>query len=65
MFEHEPDLLTRKQAQELLQISKTTILSLIHDGYLTAIKIAGSYRIKKEDLILFIERSNKSPYIRF
>ncbi len=32
MFEKEPDLLTRKQCQNLLQISKTKMLDLIHDG---------------------------------
>ena len=57
MFENEPDLLTRKQAQNLLSVGKNTILKLISDGYLPAIIIAGSYRIKKNDLIDFIEKS--------
>lgn len=58
MFENEPDLLTRKQAQELLCVGKNTILNLIRDGYLPAIVIANGYRIKKDDLILFIEKSS-------
>lgn len=57
MFEKEPDLLTRKQCQHLLQISKSKILELIHDGWLPARKLAGSYRIEKTDLIEFIENS--------
>lgn len=57
MFENEPDLLTRKQAQELLSVSKNTILDFIHNGYLPALIIGNSYRIKKEDLISFIEHS--------
>lgn len=57
MFEYEPDLLTRKQAQELLQVGKNTILNLIQEGYLPAMVIANSYRIKKEDLINFIEKT--------
>lgn len=57
MFEYEPDLLTRKQAQDLLCVGKNTILNLIHDGYLPAMIIANSYRIKKEDLICFIEKT--------
>ena len=57
LFENEPDLLTRKQAQLLLSVGKNTILKLISDGYLPAIMIAGSYRIKKCDLIDFIEHS--------
>ena len=57
MFEREPDLLTRKQCQHLLQISKSKILELIHDGWLPARKLAGSYRIEKTDLIEFVEDS--------
>lgn len=57
MFEKEPDLLTRKQCQHLLQISKSKILELIHDGWLPARKLAGSYRIEKTDLIEFVENS--------
>lgn len=48
MFEKEPDLLTRRQAQELLHVSKNTILKMIQDGELPALMIAGSYRIEKE-----------------
>lgn len=58
MFEHEPDLLTRKEAQYLLLVGKNTILNLIYDGYLPALVIANSYRIKKSDLIRFIENSS-------
>lgn len=62
MFDYEPDLLTRKQAQDLLCVGKNTILNLIHDGYLPVIMIGNSYRIKKEDLINFIEKSSVSYY---
>lgn len=57
MFKNEPDLLTRKRCQELLNISKSKMLELIHNGYIPAITIAGSYRIMKSDLIEFIEHS--------
>ena len=57
MFKNEPDLLTRKQCQDLLHISKSKMLELIHNGFIPAITIAGSYRIKKSDLIDFIEKS--------
>lgn len=56
MFKDAPELLTRRQAQELLQVSKSTMLDYIHSGNIPAITIAGSYRIKKEDLIEFIMR---------
>lgn len=62
MFENEPDLLTRKQVQDLLAVGKNTILKLISNGYLPAIVIAGSYRIKKNDLIDFIEKSMLENY---
>ncbi len=57
MFEKEPDLLTRRQCQNLLHVSKSKMLELIHEGFLPAGKLAGSYRIKKSDLIEFIENS--------
>lgn len=58
MFEKEPDLLTRKQCQELLCVSKSTMLKLIHEGLIPARKIAGRIRIEKTDLIEFIQYSS-------
>lgn len=55
MFRYEPDLLTRKQCQELLHVSKSKMLKLIHDGSVPARKIDGRFRIEKSDLIDFIE----------
>ena len=57
MFEKEPDLLIRKQCQNLLHIGKSKMLELIHDGWIPARKIAGGFRIEKSDLIDFIENS--------
>ncbi|MGY3666236.1 MAG: helix-turn-helix domain-containing protein [Roseburia sp. 1XD42-69] len=57
MFEKEPDLLTRKQCQHLLQISKSKMLEFIHDGLIPARKIAGRYKIEKSDLVDFIKYS--------
>lgn len=62
MFEYEPDLLTRKEAQALLHVGKNTILNLIYEGYLPAIIIANSYRIKKEDLIHYVENTAPKTY---
>ena len=58
MFDNEPDLLTRSQCQKLLHISKNTMLNLIHEGYISARIIAGSYRIEKEELEAFIKNSS-------
>ena len=52
MFKNEPDLLTRKQCQDLLHISKSKMLDLI-----PAHIIAGSFRIEKADLIDFVQNS--------
>ena len=38
MFEKEPDLLTRRQCQRLLQISKSKMLEFIREGYIPARK---------------------------
>lgn len=57
MFKNEPNLLTRKQCQDLLHVSKSKMLELIHNNYIPAIVIAGSYRIFKSDLIEFVEHS--------
>lgn len=57
MYENIPDLLTRKVAQNVLSIGKSTILNLIHTQKLPAIRIGNRYRIKKVDLIDFIENS--------
>lgn len=54
MLDDYPDLLTRKQAQELLHIGKNRILKFIHTGRLRALVLDGRYLIKKEDLIIFI-----------
>lgn len=62
MFEKEPDLLTRRQAQELLHVSKNTILKMIHEDKLPAIMVAGSYRIEKRSIIEYIRDSRKEAY---
>ena len=62
MFEKEPDLLTRRQAQELLHVSKNTILKMIHEEGLPAIMVAGSYRIEKRNIIEYIRDSRREKY---
>ena len=46
-----PDVMTPKQVQELLQMSRATIFRLIEKGDLPgAVKIGGSWRIDREML---------------
>lgn len=47
MLEDYPDLLTRKQVQELLHMGKNRILDHIHSGRLRALILDGRYLIKK------------------
>lgn len=54
MLEEYPDLLTRKQTQELLHMGKNRILNYIHTGRLRALVLDGRYLILKEDIINFI-----------
>ena len=56
MFEDYPDLLTRRQAQELLHMGKNRILGHIQSGRLRAMILDGRYLIKKEDVVDFISR---------
>lgn len=54
MLENYPDLLTRKQTQELLQIGKNRVLNYIHTGRLRAMVLDGRYLIRKDDILDFI-----------
>lgn len=56
MFENYPDILTLKQAQNMLHIGRNSMLDLIYSGEIEAFKIKGKWRILKSDLILFIRR---------
>ena len=57
MYENLPDLLTRKETQKVLCVGKNTILNLIHAKKLPAIIIGGRLKIRKDDLIDFIDNS--------
>lgn len=55
------DLLTIKQASEMLKVSKLTIYRNIKSNKLPAYRLGRDLRIKKADLIAFLEknRTNK------
>lgn len=61
MFESIPDILTRKETQQVLKIGKNKMLQLIHNQLILARIIGNSFRIKKDDLIDFIKNS---PYYK-
>ncbi len=47
MFKNEPDLLTRKQCQDLLHISKSKMLDLIHKDLIPHISSQEVSELKK------------------
>ena len=54
MLENYPELLTRRQTQELLHISKNRMLKYIHTGRLRALVLDGRYLISKGSVLDFI-----------
>ncbi|MDE6567388.1 MAG: helix-turn-helix domain-containing protein [Lachnospiraceae bacterium] len=60
-----PPIMTRKDLQNILQISKNTALELLQTEKIDSFQIKGRYRITQESLIRFIEEStyfNKTGY---
>lgn len=58
MFETQPEVLTLRQSQEILQIGRTTILGMIKRNELKAFKVRGRWRVKKDDLIEYLSSSD-------
>lgn len=54
MLSNYPDILTTKDACELLKISRHTIYKLIHANEIKAKKVARHYRITKYSLIQYL-----------
>lgn len=52
-----PPIMTRKDLQEILKISKNTALELLQNGLIDSFMIKGRYRITRDSLIQFIEHS--------
>lgn len=52
-----PPVMTHKEAQEILKISKNTMLELLQNGNIASFTIKGRYRITREALLEFIRES--------
>lgn len=52
-----PDILTIHDCQEILQISRSMMLRLLHDGEIPAFRIGNRWRIRRESMLDFIERN--------
>ena len=52
-----PPIMTRKDLQEILQISKNTALELLQTEQIDSFMVKGRYRITRDSLVQFIEYS--------
>lgn len=53
------DVLTVKETREILRIGMNSMYHILHSGELKSIKIGRIYKIKKEDVIEYINRKSK------
>jgi excisionase family DNA binding protein len=54
------DLLTVKEVAEILRVSQPTILRMIDDGELRAIRVRNQWRIRRSDLDEYLQRGGSS-----
>ena len=52
-----PPIMTRKDLQEILQISKNTALELLQTEQIDSFMVKGRYRITRDSLMQYIEYS--------
>lgn len=52
-----PDVLTLRECQKILQVSRGTMLRLLHEGEIPAFRIGNRWRIQRKEILEFIERS--------
>ncbi|MCI8748156.1 MAG: helix-turn-helix domain-containing protein [Lachnospiraceae bacterium] len=58
IYSNIPPVMTRKDLQDILKISKNTALELLQTRQIDYFMIKGRYRITREALIQFIENSS-------
>lgn len=54
------ELLTVKEVAEILRVSQPTVLRMIDDGELRAIRVRNQWRIRRSDLDDFLQRGGSS-----
>ncbi len=52
------DMVTRKEAAEILKISRNTMYRLLREGTIPARKVGAQWRIRREDLLQFQKGEN-------
>ena len=58
IYSNIPPVMTRKDLQDILKISKNTALELLQTRQIDYFMIKGRYRITREALIQFIQNSS-------
>lgn len=59
MFPNYPDIVTVRQLQEMLGVSRHLAYSLINDGEVQAVKIGNSFKIPKVSVINYVTDDRK------
>ena len=54
MIEHNTEILTFKECQELLKVGKNTLLDLIHNNDIEAFKIGNRWKVPKTSVWEYI-----------
>ena len=54
------DLLTVKEVAEILRVSQPTVLRMIEDSELPAIRVRNQWRIRRSDLDAYLQRGGSS-----
>lgn len=57
---HPSDFLTVKEVAEILRVSQPTVLRMIDDGELRAIRVRNQWRIRRADLDGYLQRGGSS-----
>ena len=52
-----PDILTIKDCQDILQVSRGTILRLLHEDELPPFRVGNRWRVRREAMLAFIEKN--------
>ena len=52
-----PDVLTLHECQQILQVSRGTMLRLLHENEIPAFRVGNRWRIQRKAMLEFIERS--------
>jgi excisionase family DNA binding protein len=54
MYEQIPEIMTLREACELLKVGKNTMLRLLHDKKIEGFRIGNRWKIPKESVVEFI-----------